>query len=176
MHIACTSAATWCVLICRRSCDDLRMGCDAPQMTGKPGGGFGLGRINRHQSIPDQHAHLTAMMRGHYARCDHVSRGDVPLSACWRQLYQQAAAVAQWSATRSACHRSGRESSGRMNVLNRGAAGTPMLRLEDSPWTTTAPAPLEAMNAVKQLPRHRNANEAVVPDTSAAPPPYRCSQ
>ena len=24
-------------------------------------------RINRHQSIPDQHAHLTAMMRGHYA-------------------------------------------------------------------------------------------------------------
>ena len=24
-------------------------------------------RINRHQSIPYQHAHLTAMMRGHYA-------------------------------------------------------------------------------------------------------------
>jgi RNA-directed DNA polymerase len=24
-------------------------------------------RINRHQSIPDQHAHLTAMMRDHYA-------------------------------------------------------------------------------------------------------------
>ena len=24
-------------------------------------------RVNRHQSIPDQHAHLTAMMRGHYA-------------------------------------------------------------------------------------------------------------
>ena len=24
-------------------------------------------RDNRHQSIPDQHAHLTAMMRGHYA-------------------------------------------------------------------------------------------------------------
>jgi hypothetical protein len=24
-------------------------------------------RMNRHQSIPDQHAHLTAMMRGHYA-------------------------------------------------------------------------------------------------------------
>jgi RNA-directed DNA polymerase len=24
-------------------------------------------RLNRHQSIPDQHAHLTAMMRGHYA-------------------------------------------------------------------------------------------------------------
>jgi hypothetical protein len=24
-------------------------------------------RANRHQSIPDQHAHLTAMMRGHYA-------------------------------------------------------------------------------------------------------------
>jgi RNA-directed DNA polymerase len=24
-------------------------------------------RINRHQSIPDQHAHLIAMMRGHYA-------------------------------------------------------------------------------------------------------------
>jgi RNA-directed DNA polymerase len=24
-------------------------------------------RINRHQSIPDQHGHLTAMMRGHYA-------------------------------------------------------------------------------------------------------------
>jgi len=24
-------------------------------------------RSNRHQSIPDQHAHLTAMMRGHYA-------------------------------------------------------------------------------------------------------------
>jgi hypothetical protein len=24
-------------------------------------------RVNRHRSIPDQHAHLTAMMRGHYA-------------------------------------------------------------------------------------------------------------
>src|SRR4029077_20214557 len=24
-------------------------------------------RVKRHQSIPDQHAHLTAMMRGHYA-------------------------------------------------------------------------------------------------------------
>jgi hypothetical protein len=24
-------------------------------------------RINRHQSIPDQRVHLTAMMRGHYA-------------------------------------------------------------------------------------------------------------
>ena len=24
-------------------------------------------RLNRHQSIPDQHAHLTAMLRGHYA-------------------------------------------------------------------------------------------------------------
>ena len=24
-------------------------------------------RMNRHRSIPDQHAHLTAMMRGHYA-------------------------------------------------------------------------------------------------------------
>src|SRR5271166_2355269 len=24
-------------------------------------------RINRHQSIPDRHAHLIAMMRGHYA-------------------------------------------------------------------------------------------------------------
>src|SRR5260370_14518812 len=24
-------------------------------------------RSNRHQPIPDQHAHLTAMMRGHYA-------------------------------------------------------------------------------------------------------------
>ena len=24
-------------------------------------------RLNRHQPIPDQHAHLTAMMRGHYA-------------------------------------------------------------------------------------------------------------
>src|SRR6185312_213548 len=24
-------------------------------------------RMNRHQSIPDQHAHVTAMMRGHYA-------------------------------------------------------------------------------------------------------------
>jgi hypothetical protein len=24
-------------------------------------------RVNRHQTIPDQQAHLTAMMRGHYA-------------------------------------------------------------------------------------------------------------